>query len=316
MILDKERFAIIDLGTNTFHLLIAEKSNAAKTDILINEKVSVKIGQGGISKNVIQSDAYERALRTLTSFKEIIDLHKVVNIHAIATSAIRNARNGSTLVQDIKDKTGIDIQVISGEKEAELIYNGVKFGTPMGNSTSVIMDIGGGSVEFIIGNNDNIFWSGSFEIGAQRLVDKFHQSDPIDKEDITNLFNYLQEKLIPVFEASEIYQPLTLIGASGTFDTLCEIDILRKGIKFSMEQEKEYTLSLQDFEKISLDIIKKNKDERMLIPGMAEIRIDMIVVACVLIDFIVQKLQIQKIKVSPYALKEGVLSKVLKGETL
>jgi exopolyphosphatase/guanosine-5'-triphosphate,3'-diphosphate pyrophosphatase len=315
MSLEKERFAIIDLGTNTFHLLIAEK-NGSETTILMNEKISVKIGQGGISKNFIQSDAYERALRTLTSFREIIDLHKVVSIHAIATSAIRNARNGYTLVKDIKDKTGIDIQVISGEKEAELIYNGVKFGTPLGKSTSVIMDIGGGSVEFIICNHDNIFWSGSFEIGAQRLVDKFHQHDPITKEDINNLFNYLQEKLIPVFEASEIYKPLTLIGSSGTFDTLCEIDVLMKGIEFSMEQEKEYTLSIQDFEKISFDIISKKKDERMLIPGMAEIRVDMIVVASVLIDFIIQKLQLQKIKISPFALKEGVLSKLLNGEML
>jgi exopolyphosphatase/guanosine-5'-triphosphate,3'-diphosphate pyrophosphatase len=310
-----ERIAIIDLGTNTFHLLIAEKTSE-EIVILINEKVSVKIGQGGISKNFIQSDAYERALRTLSSFKETIDSFKAEKVFAIGTSAIRNARNGYTLVKDIKDKTGIDIQVVPGEKEAELIYCGVKHGMHLGKSTSVIMDIGGGSVEFIIGNHDRIFWCGSFEIGAQRLLDKFHQQDPMEINEITNLFNYFEEKLTPLFEAAEVYKPLTLIGSSGTFDTLCDIDVLAKGIDFSMEKEKEYTLSIQDFENISRDIIYKDKEARMLIPGMAEMRVDMIVVACVLINFIVQKFNVQKIKISPNSLKEGVLSKALNLEEI
>lgn len=311
----EEKIAIIDLGTNTFHLLIAEKKDT-KATILINDKVPVKIGQGGISKNFIPSGGYERAVKTLTNFKATIDSYNAGKIFAIATSAIRNARNGYVLIKDIKEKTGIDVQVISGEKEAELIYHGVRYGMNLGKSTSMIMDIGGGSVEFIIGNQDTIFWKGSFEIGAQRLLDMFQEDDLITLEETQRLIDFLEEKLAPLFEAAQLHKPVTLIGSSGTFDTLCDIDVLQKGLEFSIQEEKEYTLTVNDFEKIAFDIINKTREERMLIPGMAEMRVDMIVVACILIQYIVHKFQVQKIKISPNALKEGILSKVLRGEEI
>jgi exopolyphosphatase / guanosine-5'-triphosphate,3'-diphosphate pyrophosphatase len=311
----KEKLAIIDLGTNTFHLLIAEKENS-RGKVLLNIKTSVKIGQGGITKNFISSDAYERAIKALIDFKKYIDEYKVDKIYATATSAIRNARNGYQLVKDIKEKTGIEVNIISGDIEAELIYHGVKYALDLGKSASLIMDIGGGSVEFILCDSENIFWKGSFEIGAQRLVDLFQKNDPITNEETEDLINYLEEKLAPLFEAAQTQKPATLVGSSGTFDTLCDIDTLQKGLDFSIEEEKEYTLSLPDFEKIAFDIINKNREERMGVPGMAEMRVDMIVVASILIHFIIHKFNIQKIRVSAFALKEGVLSKVLKGENI
>jgi exopolyphosphatase / guanosine-5'-triphosphate,3'-diphosphate pyrophosphatase len=311
--MEQERIAVIDMGTNTFHLLIAEK-NGSKSHILLNEKISVKIGQGGISKNFISTDAYERALKTLIQFEAIISTYQVHHIYATATSAIRNAGNGYVLVKEIKEKTGIEVNVITGDKEAELIYEGVKFGMDLGKSTSLIMDIGGGSVEFIICNQDKIFYKESFEIGAQRLLDKFHKNDLFSLEETQEMVDYLEEKLVSLFEAASIYKPVTLVGSSGTFDTLCDIDVRRKGISFSIEEGIEYKLSMKDFEEISFDILSKTREERMQIPGMAEMRVDMIVVACGLIQFITHKLQTQKIKVCAYALKEGLLSRAMRGE--
>jgi exopolyphosphatase/guanosine-5'-triphosphate,3'-diphosphate pyrophosphatase len=178
------------------------------------------------------------------------------------------------------------------------------------------MDIGGGSVEFIIGNQEKIFYKESFEIGAQRLLDKFHRNDLITLDETQQLISFLEEKLSPLFEAAAIYKPVTLIGSSGTFDTLCDIDVRRKGINFSIEEGIEYTLTLKDFEEISFDILSKTREERMLIPGMAEMRVDMIVVACTLIQFITHKFQIQKIKACAYALKEGILSRALRGVSI
>lgn len=309
----KEKIAIIDLGTNTFHLLIAER-NGDSASIVLNEKVSVKIGQGGISKNFINSEAYDRALKTLIGFKSTIDQNQVQKVYAFATSAVRNARNGYTLVKDIKERTGIEVKVISGDEEANLIYHGVRYALNLGKNTSLVMDIGGGSVEFIICNHEKIFWKKSFEIGAQRLLDLFHQTDPISNEEIQKLVDYLDEKLVPLYEASREFKPVTIVGSSGTFDTLCDIDVNRRGIKFSLKEEKEYSISLNDYEKIAFEILEKNKEERMEIPGMIEMRVDMIVVACVLIEVVAHRLKVQKIRCCAYALKEGVLSKVLKGE--
>ncbi|MBX9853333.1 MAG: exopolyphosphatase [Cytophagaceae bacterium] len=310
----KERIAIIDMGTNTFHLLIAEKDGQS-VSILLNEKVAVKIGQGGISKNFISSEAYDRALRTLSGFRDTMQSYKVEKVHAVATSAVRNARNGYAFIKDIKEKTGIIVNTIPGDKEAELIYEGVKYALNLGKSKSLVMDIGGGSVEFIICNQDQIFWKESFEIGAQRLLDLFHHRDPITVNETQELINYLEEKLSSLFEAANKYKPVTLVGSSGTFDTLWDIDVIAKGLEISME-EKEYTLSINDFERIAFEIMNKNKEERLLIPGMAEMRVDMIVVASILIQFIVSKLQVQKIRVSSYALKEGILSRVLSGKEI
>src|SRR5690606_22792717 len=124
---------------------------------IYKEKVSVKIGQNGISKGFIAADAYDRALKTLDGFKSHIDYFKVNKTIATGTSAIRNSRNGYQLIKDIRQKTGIEVAIISGEREAELIYHGVKSALDLGKSTSMVMDIGGGSVEFIICNSEKIF---------------------------------------------------------------------------------------------------------------------------------------------------------------
>lgn len=306
-----KKIAIIDLGTNTFHLLIAEKSGD-KANIIFKDKSSVKIGQGGITKGFISEEAFERALMTLKRFKGIIDFHEITEVYAIATSAVRNARNGAEFIKKIKEQTGIEIRTITGDQEAELIYEGVRWGIDLGSSTSLIMDIGGGSVEFIICNSEKIFWKESFEIGGQRMLEMFHKSDPITAEETQSLYNYLDNKLSSLIAASGQYKPVTLVGASGAFDTLCDIDVIRKGKFFSLEKEKEYLLPLEDFHTIATGIVSKTKAGRMNIPGMIEMRVDMIVVACELIRFVLQKVNISDIRICSFALKEGVLSKALK----
>lgn len=309
------KIAIIDMGTNTFHLLIARQIEG-KVETILKEKVSVKIGQNGISKGLISPEAYSRAIEALKHFTCLIIEHDVHDVRATATSAVRNAANGKDLVAEIKRQTGIDVLVISGEKEAELIYYGVKAALKIGPQTSIIMDIGGGSVEFIICNDTTIFWKGSFEIGAQRLIDGFQKTDPISQDDTQNLKNYLDEKLYYLFEAARKYVPEVLIGSSGSFDTFCDIDLHSKGITNSIEEEKEYSLSIEAFNKIYDALDKKDRNERMLIPGMIEMRVDMIVVASILTSYIINKLKLRKIRVSTYALKEGVLSKVANGEEI
>jgi exopolyphosphatase / guanosine-5'-triphosphate,3'-diphosphate pyrophosphatase len=307
-----EKIAVLDLGTNTFNLLIAEKG----LHTLYKEKNGVKLGKEGITKGFISAEAYERAINTVSHYKEIIDQYQVSKVVAVATSAFRNARNGYQLVKDIKAKTNIDVVTITGEKEAELIYYGVKAAMDLGKSTSLLLDIGGGSVEFIICNNDKIFWKGSYEIGGQRLLDMFQHSDPLSVEDTENLVNYLNEKLVTLFEATDEFKPSTLVGASGTFDTLCDIDCKTKGLDFNIEQEKEYTLMLDSFEKIFFDLTSKTREERLEIPAMIDMRVDMIVVASSLVYFILHRLTIQKIRISSYSLKEGVMSQLMEGKSI
>ncbi|WP_066832431.1 Ppx/GppA phosphatase family protein [Rufibacter ruber] len=307
------RLALIDLGTNTFHLLIVELQEDGGPKTLFKTKVPVKLGQGGISKGEILPEARERGLKTLKEFQEIIAQHGVAEVKATATSAIRNASNGLEVVQAIKEHTGIDVEVISGAREAELIFKGVQQALQIGPKPALVMDIGGGSVEFIIGTDKGILWKRSFEIGAQRLLDKFFHTDPMAPEDVKAQRHYLQDQLQKLTAAVLQHQPEVLVGSSGTFDTLVDMDLAQQGLTRDANGSPEMELSVSTFQRQNKELLQKNRTERMAIPGMLEMRVDMIVVACVLIDWVLEKYNLEHIRVSSYALKEGMLAELLQG---
>jgi exopolyphosphatase / guanosine-5'-triphosphate,3'-diphosphate pyrophosphatase len=307
--MEQNRYAVIDLGTNTFHLLIAEVSPSSEVRFLHEEKFPARIGKGGISKGIIHEEAWERALGGLHHFRQQLAHFQIpdTNIRAMATSAVRNASNGSELVKAIYEQTRIQIKVISGDREAEYIYYGVRAAVPMDEQVSMIVDIGGGSVECIICNHHHIFWKQSFEIGAQRLMDRFMPSDPIPAYAVQKLHEYLLSTLVPLTNAVHQYAPEQLIGASGSFDTWCEIYYKRMQPEFNLNDHTWHELPVSAFYELYREILQKNHEERSQIPGMAEIRVDMIVLASCLIDFMLKQYKIQTIKTSTYALKEGVL---------
>lgn len=302
----KNTIAIIDMGTNTFHLLIAE-GNESGYNIVHRDRLAVKIGMGGINDGIITEGAFQRALLAMQSFKNTIDQHQVTTTYAYGTSALRNARNGREMAERIKTVTGIEINIIHGDLEAQYIYLGVRAALGLGYDKHLIIDIGGGSVEFIIANHDHIFWKQSFEVGAQRLLEQFHKHDPILPEEVHALEKYLNHALKPLWEALKKYNPQILVGSSGTFDTLSDIFCITHDIHKAPE-EIETPLSLEGFYEIHEDILQKNRQQRMEIPGMIEMRVDMIVVASCLIKFLLEKHIFNRIRVSTYSLKEGVLA--------
>ena len=308
------RIAVIDLGTNTFHLLIAEVSSGV-INTLYKEKIAVKIGQNGISKSLIANDAIKRAVKALKIFKTVIDQFHVTQVNGVATSAIRNAKNGQYLLAKIKDETGISIQVISGEKEAVLIFQGVKATKHLPPGAQLVMDIGGGSVEFIIGDANGIKWCKSFEIGAQRLLDRYHQSDPIEAASINSMNLWLNDQLKALMDAISIHNPIGLIGCSGTFDTLKSIYTHEQKIE-SPKDSPLFSVPISAYQEIHDELISKNKSQRLEIPGMVSMRVDMIVVASCLIHFVLNTLQIRKITACSSALKEGLLAESIDNNIL
>jgi exopolyphosphatase / guanosine-5'-triphosphate,3'-diphosphate pyrophosphatase len=304
------RIAIIDMGTNTFHLLLAEADKQGY-HITYRDRVAVKIGKGGINQGVITQEGLDRALLTMQSFRNTIDQHGgVTEIYAFGTSALRNASNKEEVKTKIRALTGIDIHIISGDEQAQFIYEGVKAALGLGDERSLIIDIGGGSVEFIIGNHDKISWKQSLEIGAQRLIEQFQKNDPITAKEILDLDAHFQKELQPVFLALERYPTHILVGSSGTFDTLSDIFCARHEI-IKAPEEVETPLSLEGFYEIYEELIHKNRQQRMEIPGMIEMRVDMIVVACCLIRYLLETWSFNRIRVSTYSLKEGVLASLI-----
>lgn len=305
-VMKKEKIAILDLGTNTFNLLLAEVSPMGQR-IFFNTKIPVKIGMGGINEGLITQEARERALKAVHQYHLIIEEYGISKVFAYGTSAFRNATNGRALGDEIQRRFNIPVDIISGEQEAIYIYHGVQTALNLGSEVSLIMDIGGGSVEMIIGNNENVFWKKSFEIGAQRLLDNFHKHDPILPTELNKLNKYLNDALIPLDEAVKKFKPVTLIGSSGTFDTLSNIYCEKYNINYK-QVYPEFPLSLDFFLDLNGKMKWMTRNERVNIPGMLEMRADMMVVACGLIEYVIMKYLLKHIRVSAYSLKEGMVS--------
>jgi len=296
------RIAIIDLGTNTFNLLIADKDHKGNFNTVFKTKIAVKLGEGGLDKNVIAPKPYQRGIKALENHLKTIQDYKVDEFRAFATSAIRSTTNGENFVQDVFDLLGLKIEVIDGAKEAELIYYGVKEICSFGTSHDLIIDIGGGSTEFIIANDSGIKWSKSYQLGVSRLKELFKPSDPITSVDIQNIEAHFELSLKDLFEALSQSPCLKLIGSSGSFDTL--IDMISYRFNDAERRKKKYCeIKTEEYHWAQQHIIESTLEERIATPGMIEMRADMIVISAILINFILKKTGIQQIKRSKYALK-------------
>jgi exopolyphosphatase/guanosine-5'-triphosphate,3'-diphosphate pyrophosphatase len=307
------RIAVIDCGTNTFNLLVVEFNNSSFKRIHTS-KIPVKLGEGGINQKMINPIPFQRGVDALIKFKNELNKLEVKHIHAFATSAIRDAENGINFKEAVLLQSGIEITIIDGNKEAELIYKGNKLAMDLGNGPSLIMDIGGGSTEFIIGNKHEILWKKSYRLGAARLLEKFKPSDPITEKEIQEINSYLNTELKDLTESIAKYKPVELIGSSGAFDSVVEmIHGQLAGEKFEKEKT-EYNVDLNNYYKIAGMVIQSTLAQRKIIKGLIEMRVDMMVVSCLLINFTLQTFNLNKMRVSTYSLKEGALHEIIESK--
>jgi len=298
--------AIIDLGTNTFHLLIAEVTGD-EVAILKKLQIPVKIGEGGINNNQIAAVAFERGINGLALFRKELNIFGIKECVAYGTSAIRDASNGPNFIAQAQALFNIQIEVLSGNQEAELIYEGVKHSLELPNENVLVMDIGGGSVEFIIGKKDTILWKKSYSIGAARLIDRFHQTNPILDEEIVTLQSYLVHNIVELRDALQKYPARILIGSAGSFETL--IDVLEKDLRYPTQNLSDHAceIPLGAFVKFYDLMTSLTVNQRSALHGMADFRVEMIVVATILTDVVLKRFEMNRLIASRYSLKEGIL---------
>jgi exopolyphosphatase/guanosine-5'-triphosphate,3'-diphosphate pyrophosphatase len=298
------RKAVIDLGTNTCNLLIADVFPDGSFRTLYDRKLPVKLGRGGIHKNLLLPEAIERGIDAFRNHSKTIETFKVEEVKAIATSAMRGASNSHELIAEIKRLFGWTIEVIGGEKEAELIFKGVSLSLPDNFGKYLIVDIGGGSIEFILVDENRIIWKSSFNIGIARVLELFGISDPILPEEISLVEKWFDQNLERLWDICAKYQPSILVGCSGAFDTFMDI----------FEQtdpdhriRKASELPMSEFLKIHKKLIESEAESRSQMKGMDRIRVEMIVVASVFTNFILKKCNFRRLIHTHYALKEGVM---------
>lgn len=304
------RIAVIDLGTNTFNLVIADHNQSYYT-IIHQEKFPVKLGEGGINQQIIQPVPFWRGVDHIEKILSIIKSFEVNKIHAFATSAIRDADNGKQFVDTLHKLFKLKVKVISGNREASLIYLGVKSALKIGKENSLIMDIGGGSTEFIIANDDAILWKKSYKLGAARLLDKFNFEEPISPENKAIIDLYLQNELKALSKAIAKYPIQELIGSSGSFDTFAEMICHQFYDVNLLEGKTTFEFNLKDLAEIHQQLLRSNREQRLKMDGLIAMRVDMIVIASIFTWFIIINYNINKVRLSTFSLKEGVLYKMI-----
>ena len=192
-----------------------------------------------------------------------------------------------------------------------MIYYGIRECIKLDERPVLIMDIGGGSTEFIIASRTTIFWKQSFNIGAARLLDLFHPSDPIRRNEIIEIQKYLQQVLQPLKKAMNKFPVSTLIGSSGSFDTLAEMIAYRFYNRNILKSKTSYAFDLDQYEKIHKWILSSTTKMRMKTKGLIKMRVDMIVISSLCTDYILKNFKIREMILSKYALKEGALWKII-----
>jgi exopolyphosphatase / guanosine-5'-triphosphate,3'-diphosphate pyrophosphatase len=307
------RIAIIDLGTNTFNLLIAEVSANQSYNILLETKNAAKLGKGGINNKTILPDAMDRGIDALHQHLRTIADYNVEKVVCIATAAIRSAKNGNDFVQLVKNQTGLDINVIDGQKEAQLIFDGIKQVVPLGDEKAMVLDIGGGSNEFIIANKEGVFWKHSFDLGVARLLDRFAPKDPIAEKEIFDIEAYFKAELQLLFDALKHHKVSTLIGSSGSFDTIAAMIAAQYHPHLDMSKVTNYQIGLPQFEALHHKFIASTIKERSHMPCMDPARIEMIVLASLFINFVIRKCGIKDVWQTSFALKEGAIYQIIRG---
>lgn len=293
------RMAVVDLGTNTFHLLVAESDGQAGFRHLYRYREFVRLAEGGIEE--IGPEAFGRALAAIHFMQERIVEYGVSKVRASGTAALRTATNGPDFIRQVKELTGIEVQLITGIEEARLIHLGVCQAIPATDERLLIMDIGGGSVEFIISENKQLLWSHSFPVGVAVLYHRYHHHEPILAAEIAAVQHFLDQQLEPLHRALEQYPVQYLVGAAGTFD------VIENLLATAKPTPNSAIVPLEGFFPLFYQLLNANAQERRNMESIPDDRVDMIVVAMILIDYILRLADIQRLTVSSFSMKEGML---------
>ncbi|MBL7962947.1 MAG: hypothetical protein JNM31_03795 [Flavobacteriales bacterium] len=302
--------AIIDLGTNTFNLLVFEGDADGKLHVLHSLELPVFLGRGGIERGVIADDAFARGMDALRMHVGTARGMGATHIRGFGTSALRNSANAGDFLRAAWNELALPIDVVPGEEEASLILDGVRQAVPFGARPMLVMDIGGGSIEFILATDKALMWKRSFELGVTRLRERIPLSDPPTVEEELRLAAHLDHHLEPLWAVIERHEPHVLVGSAGSFDSLARMVCAARGE--ALEQgTTALTFTAQEFDALKEQLMELDRSARLNMPGLPEHRVDTMAYALVAIDRVLLAGGIRDMLWSAYALKEGAAVRLL-----
>lgn len=299
------KIGTIDIGTNSMRLLIADYKN----NKIENRKKYInitRIGQGVDDKGYITEEALERNLNALKEFADKCIEEKCEKVYCMGTSALRDSKNGQDFVNRAKELTNIDVKIICGEEESNLGFMGLLEGAGGDKSNYIlVLDIGGGSTEFIVGNEDGIKFCKSENVGALRMTEKFITTDPISDEEFNKMSDFIEKTISSTLDKIKGMHVSKLVGIGGAITSLSAMN--QQLEVYSMEKVHNSVVTKKDLEKILQNLKKMTLSDKKTIKGLQPKRADIITAGVKILHIVMEKLEIEKIMISEYDNLEGLI---------
>ncbi len=302
------RLAAIDLGTNSFHMIIVELLPDMSFLTIDRAKEMIRIGDGSLTTKMLTEEAMKEGLETLMRFRKLAEQRGVETHHiiAFATSAIREAKNGGAYMETVSQKIGIRTSIISGDEEARLIYLAIRQAISIGNRKALMIDAGGGSVELMIGDSEKLYLEESKKLGVARMYERFIKHDPPTEKERAELEQYFIEQITPfALRAKSIGYDMA-IASSGTAENIASMIFIQENGQ-AFETLNGNAFSRKSFQKLYERLLPMKSSERKNIEGLDPKRADLIIPGLILFDVLFRLFNLKEIIISGYALREGMV---------
>lgn len=296
----------MDLGTNSFHLLVADVHPDGHIDPLVREKEMLRLGDVVSRHGSIPPTAADQAVATIRRFRLLAEAAGATEMLAKATSAIRRAANGGEVVDRIEEETGVRVDVIGGQEEARLIFGAVRASVVLDPAPALCFDLGGGSLEVMVGDAGSLMYATSVPLGVARLSAEYVRSDPISKRDRRELRARIVEVLAPVVAEVAPFEPKLAVGSSGTLESLAQMVAARRE-EDAPSSLNQLTITRRELLALDDEIVASKAADRLRMDGLDARRVDLITAGSIVLASAMELFDLDQLTISEWALREGIV---------
>lgn len=298
--------AAIDIGTNSIHMIIVKVTSKQTFEVLVQEKEMVKLGVGVFANKMLSEEAFQRGVETIKRYVQLADEYGVEDIITAATSATREAKNGREFLDRLIQEVGLSPRLISGREESRLIFLAVRKAIDLGKENALVIDIGGGSTEAVVGNKEEVLFKSSMKLGVLRLLDRVGTQGLLSKSQRTNLLNHIKDTSQKIIADARSVGFSKVIGTSGSIRALGEAVMYLNGKEIIQSVNAE-AVRLKDLEKITDRLLDMDAGKRSEVSGISDSRGDAIHLGGLLLVELLHLARVEELTLSDASLREGLI---------